>query len=67
MNKLPELTMLQLELQGPVATLWLNRPDSRNALNLAMCREITAACEALDADDAVRVVVLRARGAVFCA
>lgn len=67
MKKLPELTMLQLELQGPVATLWLNRPDSRNALNLAMCREITAVCEALDADDAVRVVVLRARGAVFCA
>lgn len=67
MKTLPELTTLQLELQGPVATVWLNRPESRNALNLAMCREITAACEALDADDAVRVVVVRARGAVFCA
>lgn len=67
MKKLPELTTLQLALQGPVATVWLNRPESRNALNLAMCREITAVCEALDADDAVRVVVVRARGAVFCA
>lgn len=67
MSTLPVFETLQLERQGHIATLWLNRPDSRNALNLAMCREITAACEALEAEEAVRVVVVRARGAVFCA
>ncbi|WP_144638156.1 enoyl-CoA hydratase/isomerase family protein [Bordetella genomosp. 13] len=63
----PEFTTLRLALQGPVATLWLARPDSRNALNLAMCRELTAACEALEADDAVRVILVRGEGVAFCA
>ncbi|MDB5850567.1 MAG: enoyl-CoA hydratase, partial [Rhodoferax sp.] len=58
---------LRVTLREQVATLTLNRPDSRNALNLAMCREITAACEALGRDDAVHVVLLDAAGAVFCA
>ena len=68
MPTLPLYETLQLDADGAgIATLWLNRPDSRNALNLRMCHEITAACEALQADDAVRVVVLRARGVAFCA
>ncbi|MFC4275697.1 enoyl-CoA hydratase/isomerase family protein [Achromobacter aloeverae] len=67
MSTLPVYETLELELAGGIATLWLNRPDSRNALNLRMCHELTAACEALDANDAVRVVVLRARGVAFCA
>lgn len=67
MQTYPEFTTLRLAPQGPVATLWLARPDSRNALNLAMCRELTAACEALGADDAVRVVVVRGEGVAFCA
>ncbi|ARP94907.1 enoyl-CoA hydratase/isomerase family protein [Bordetella genomosp. 13] len=67
MQTYPEFTMLRLAMQGPVATLWLARPDSRNALNLAMCRELTAACEALDADEAVRVIVVRGEGVAFCA
>ncbi len=67
MKQFSEFTMLRLALQGPVATLWLARPDSRNALNLAMCRELTAACEALEADDTVRVVVVRGEGVAFCA
>ncbi|AOB31384.1 enoyl-CoA hydratase [Bordetella sp. H567] len=67
MSTLPVFDTLQLELEGGIATLWLNRPDSRNALNLRMCHEITAACEALEENEAVRVVVLRARGVAFCA
>jgi enoyl-CoA hydratase len=67
MQTFPEFTALRLALQGPVATLWLARPDSRNALNLAMCRELTAACEALEADEAVRVVLVRGEGVAFCA
>lgn len=58
---------LRVSVRAHVATLTLNRPDSRNALNLAMCREITAACEALGRDDGVHAVLLDAAGAVFCA
>jgi enoyl-CoA hydratase len=67
MSTLPVFETLELELENGIAALWLNRPDSRNALNLRMCHEITAACEALEQNDAVRVVVLRARGVAFCA
>jgi enoyl-CoA hydratase len=67
MHGFPAFETLRIAQQGPVATLWLARPDSRNALNLAMCRELTAACAALDADDAVRVVLVRGEGVAFCA
>lgn len=58
---------LLLEIRDHVATLSLNRPDSRNALNLRMCRELTAACEALQAGGEARVVLLKGQGSVFCA
>lgn len=49
-----------------VATLWLARPEKRNAMNAQMIAELTQAAQALDTSD-VRVVVLRAQGDVFCA
>ena len=52
---------------GPVARVTLARSEARNALNLPMCLALTAAFEALDADDAVRVVLLDSEGPVFCA
>ena len=59
---------LSLAVDGDgVATLTLNRPESRNALNVQMCSELVQAMEALDADDAVRVVLFRGAGSVFCA
>src|SRR5688572_24469541 len=58
---------LQTERNGPVAVVWLNRPAVRNAFNEELIAELTAAFEALGADDAVRAVVLAARGPVFCA
>lgn len=50
-----------------VAWLWLARPQKHNALNAPMIAEITSAIGALGADPAVRVVVLAAEGASFCA
>lgn len=50
-----------------VATLWLARPDKHNALSQRMMEELTAAAEQLGGDPAVRVVVLAAEGASFCA
>lgn len=58
---------LQIELHGPVATIWMNRPDLHNAFDEILIAELTAACIALDEDKDVRVVVLAGRGKSFSA
>jgi methylglutaconyl-CoA hydratase len=50
-----------------IALVWLNRPDVRNAFNETMIAELTAAFRALDADDAVRAIILAGHGKSFCA
>lgn len=57
---------IEVDARG-VATLWLARADKHNALNAAMMAELTQAARVLGADATVRVVVLAARGATFCA
>ncbi len=63
------MTYATIEIQAGqgVAVLWLNRPDVRNAFNETMIAELTAAFGELEADRAVRAVVLAGRGKVFCA
>ena len=58
---------LQIELSGPVATLWMNRPDLHNAFDESLIAELTAACLALDDDADVRIVILAGRGKSFSA
>lgn len=53
--------------EGAVAVIALNAPERRNALTLPMARELIAACDAVDADDAVGAVVIRGEGRSFCA
>jgi enoyl-CoA hydratase len=60
-------TFFELEQDGHVATLWLNNPDKRNAMNPAFWRELPIAMEALSADENVRAVVIAARGPHFTA
>jgi methylglutaconyl-CoA hydratase len=50
-----------------VATLTLARPEKHNAMSGTMIGELTAVARLLGADAAVRVVVLAAEGASFCA
>jgi enoyl-CoA hydratase/carnithine racemase len=52
---------------GAVATIRLNRPDKRNALTLAMWRELEQACALLEQDEAVRCVIVRGAGGNFAA
>lgn len=61
-----ETIRLERDARG-VVHLWLARADKHNALNAQMIAEITQAITELGADPAVRVVVLAAEGASFCA
>ena len=58
---------LEIECQNSVATIWMNRPDRHNAFDETLIAELTAACQMLDAEDVVRVVVLAGRGKSFSA
>ena len=50
-----------------VATLALDRPESRNALNLEMCLALLDASAKIAADESIRVVFVRGNGPAFCA
>ncbi len=53
--------------QGAVATVTLNRPETRNAFNDEVITELTRTFMELGQRDDVRVIVLRAVGPAFCA
>ena len=58
---------LGLSVEGPVATLVLDRPEVRNAQTPTMWRMLATVGEALLADETVRVVVVRGAGSTFSA
>jgi enoyl-CoA hydratase len=55
------------QIRNKVATITLNRPESRNALNLAMCAALVNAANSIAADPEMKLVWLRANGLAFCA
>lgn len=61
------MTYIQYETKDRIAYITLNRPEKRNALNYEVVTELKSAFEQAEADETVKVVVLRANGAVFCA
>jgi enoyl-CoA hydratase/carnithine racemase len=56
-----------IETGSGIGWLRLNRPAQRNAMNTAMKRALTASLAELDADPAVRVIVITGNGPGFCA
>jgi enoyl-CoA hydratase/carnithine racemase len=50
------------EVRGAVAWVTFNRPGAHNAMTFAMYDALVEACQAIDADEAVRVAVLRGAG-----
>jgi enoyl-CoA hydratase len=52
-------------VNGGIATLTLDRPDARNALNDAMCEDLRRVAAAVE--PSVRLVFVRGNGPVFCA
>jgi enoyl-CoA hydratase len=61
------LDTIRYEVDGPVATITLARPDAANAQNSALITELDHAFDLAGADNAVRVVVLQADGKHFSA
>ena len=57
-----ETDQLLFERRGPAAFVTFNRPEARNAMTWEMYEALFACCEAVDADDGVRVLVLRGAG-----
>lgn len=62
-----KLRSIETETHEGVATLWLNRPAVRNAMDEHLIEELTEVIRQASADRAVRVVVLAGRGPAFCA
>jgi enoyl-CoA hydratase/carnithine racemase len=60
-------TNFEMHLEDRVLRLTLNRPAKRNALSLAMCRELTEMLHRAERDRVVGAVLLTAAGSVFCA
>jgi enoyl-CoA hydratase/carnithine racemase len=58
---------IKVEVDDGVAVVTLNRPEAKNAMNLQMTADLCDAVRDLDADEAVRVIVVTGAGPVFCA
>ena len=67
MSALPNCETLLLNLEAGVLHVTLNRPDSRNAMSLAMVGELRAVLDSVQNDLSVRAIVLRGAGGHFCA
>jgi enoyl-CoA hydratase len=60
-------SVLDLERDGPVATLWLNRPEARNAMGQDFWDDLPVAMAEVSTDPEVQVVIIAARGPHFSA
>ncbi len=57
--------VLALEIEGHVATLWLDRAEARNAMGSALWRDLPRAAAVVAGDPSVRVLVIAAKGPHF--
>jgi methylglutaconyl-CoA hydratase len=58
---------VELSFEGPVARIWLNRPDVRNAFDGAMVEELRRTLMDLRGFESTRAIVIAGRGPTFCA
>ena len=58
---------IRYDVDGPVLTITLNRPDKLNAFTFTMMNELIDAFDRADADDDVRAVIVTGAGRGFCA
>jgi enoyl-CoA hydratase len=65
-SRLYDESMVDVEREGSVARIFLNRPEKANALNSAALVELRDAVRGLEKDDTLKVAVLGGRGRTFC-
>ena len=58
-------SVLDVEIEDHIATVWLNRPEKLNAMGQEFWDDLPRIVEALGVDDSVRVIVIQARGRSF--
>jgi len=56
-----------LSIDGPIATITLNRPAAFNAINLPIAQTLERLALQVEAEREIRVLVLRGEGRAFCA
>ncbi|WP_206811564.1 enoyl-CoA hydratase/isomerase family protein [Paradesulfitobacterium ferrireducens] len=56
-----------LERSGRICTLYLNKPNTRNALDFHMREELSEALDSIATDPSIRVLILSGKGSAFCA
>ena len=64
-TEIPQSNVLAVEFDRHVATVWLDRPDKRNAFAQDLWADLPLVMEALGDDTETRVVVIAARGESF--
>ncbi|MGZ6016412.1 MAG: crotonase/enoyl-CoA hydratase family protein [Phenylobacterium sp.] len=63
----PTFETLIYAVEDGIATITLNRPEKLNAFNTQMMKDMIAAFDETDRDDAVRAVIVTGAGRAFCA
>lgn len=58
---------VRVEIEGSITTIWMDRPERRNAVDRGMAAELRAAFEEFEADPQQRVAILAGTGGTFCA
>jgi enoyl-CoA hydratase/carnithine racemase len=56
-----------LRIEGPIATITLNRPAAFNSIDLSIARKLEQLSAEVEADDDIRVLVIEGEGRAFCA
>ena len=60
------MSNVNYEVSNRIGVLTLNRPEKKNALNASMVADLTNALSKAENDDQVKVIIIKARGDVFC-
>lgn len=59
------MALLRIEKNNGIATVYLNRPDKRNAMSFALLKELVSTAKAIKKDRDIRCVILTGEGNVF--
>ena len=61
------MALLRIEKNNGIATVYLNRPDKRNAMTFALLKELVATAKKIEKDRSIRCVILTGEAHVFSA